>query len=208
VPRLIRLAQDAGLTTLVNAAGEAANRLAERNPQIASLVGIAAHSRGLLYGELADLRRAVQVLRAAPRPLATAGALEDLALAEHGRGNRDEAVDLMDQALRMYAGCGAKRDVARAQKGLRDLGVRRRLRQPTAVRNAGWESLTQSELRVVRLVAEGLTNRQVAAQLFVSPHTVDSHLRHSFSKLGVTSRVELTRQVLTHDRADEPATGE
>jgi DNA-binding CsgD family transcriptional regulator len=54
-------------------------------------------------------------------------------------------------------------------------------------------------LRVVRLVANGLTNRQVAARLFVSPHTVDSHLRHSFSKLGVTSRVELTRQVLTHD---------
>ena len=43
------------------------------------------------------------------------------------------------------------------------------------------------------VVAEGLTNRQVAERLFVSPHTVNSHLRHVFSKLGITSRVELAR---------------
>ncbi|MGQ4452730.1 helix-turn-helix transcriptional regulator, partial [Streptomyces griseus] len=64
---------------------------------------------------------------------------------------------------------------------------------------ARWDQLTPSELRVVRLVAQGLTNREVAEKLFLSPHTVDSHLRHSFTKLGVTSRVELTRQVLTHE---------
>ncbi|MEU7834216.1 MULTISPECIES: helix-turn-helix transcriptional regulator [unclassified Nonomuraea] len=49
---------------------------------------------------------------------------------------------------------------------------------------------------MARLVAEGLTNREVATALFVSPHTVDSHLRHAFAKLGVNSRVELTRKVL------------
>jgi DNA-binding CsgD family transcriptional regulator len=48
---------------------------------------------------------------------------------------------------------------------------------------------------VVRLVAEGGTNRQVAQQLFLSPHTVNTHLRNSFSKLQVRSRVELTRLV-------------
>jgi DNA-binding CsgD family transcriptional regulator len=65
-----------------------------------------------------------------------------------------------------------------------------------------WDTLTESELRVVRLVARGLTNRETASRLFLSPHTVDSHLRHSFTKLGVNSRVELTRQVLVHDRND------
>jgi DNA-binding CsgD family transcriptional regulator len=45
----------------------------------------------------------------------------------------------------------------------------------------------------VRLVARGATNREVAEQLFVSPYTVNSHLRHVFAKLGIRSRVELAR---------------
>lgn len=53
---------------------------------------------------------------------------------------------------------------------------------------------------MVRLVAQGLTNRATAAALFLSPHTVDTHLRHAFAKLGVSSRVELTRYVLEHDQ--------
>ena len=52
--------------------------------------------------------------------------------------------------------------------------------------------LTPQEHQVVRLVKQGLSNRDVAAQLFVSPRTVDFHLRNVFSKLGVASRAELT----------------
>jgi len=62
-----------------------------------------------------------------------------------------------------------------------------------------WAGLTQSELAVVRLVAEGATNRQAAERLYVSPHTVHSHLRHAFTKLGIRSRVELA--VLYTDHA-------
>ncbi|WP_354671427.1 helix-turn-helix transcriptional regulator [Streptomyces sp. CSDS2] len=71
----------------------------------------------------------------------------------------------------------------------------------------GWASLTPAELRVARLVAEGLTNRAVAQRLCISPHTVDSHLRHAFAKLGISSRVALARLTLIHDhiRTDEPA---
>ncbi len=66
---------------------------------------------------------------------------------------------------------------------LRDHGVRRRLvaRERPA---AGWEAITDSEMAVARLVAEGLTNREVAERLFVSPHTVSSRLRSVFVKLG------------------------
>ena len=52
--------------------------------------------------------------------------------------------------------------------------------------SSGWESLTPAELDVVRLVAEGLTNKDVAARLFISPRTVQAHLAHVFAKLGVT----------------------
>jgi DNA-binding CsgD family transcriptional regulator len=61
----------------------------------------------------------------------------------------------------------------------------------------GWESLTQSERTLARLIAEGLTNREAAARLYVSRHTVDSHLRHIFRKLGINSRVQLATMVTT-----------
>src|SRR5271166_3727126 len=53
-----------------------------------------------------------------------------------------------------------------------------------------WAS-ADAELAVARLVAQGLSNREVAERLFVSPHTVGAHLRHVFTKLSVSSRVEL-----------------
>jgi DNA-binding CsgD family transcriptional regulator len=67
----------------------------------------------------------------------------------------------------------------------------------------GWASLTAAELRIARLVAEGLTNRQIAARLRVSPHTIDYHLKHAFSKLCVRSRVQLARVVLAHEPTPE-----
>ena len=65
--------------------------------------------------------------------------------------------------------------------------------------------MTDSELAVARLVAQGLTNREVAERLFVSQHTVSGHLRHVFAKLDVNSRVELTRLAGVHDPGPEPA---
>ncbi len=62
----------------------------------------------------------------------------------------------------------------------------------------GWESLRSSELGYAELVAEGLTNREIAARIFVSPHTVDFHLRQIYRKLSITSRIGLTRLVLEH----------
>lgn len=81
---------------------------------------------------------------------------------------------------------------------LRALGVRRRLVGPQRPRN-GWEALTDSELEVARLVAEGFTNREAAERLFVSHYTISGHLRSIYAKLDVNSRVELTRLVDTHD---------
>ena len=59
--------------------------------------------------------------------------------------------------------------------------------------------MTDSELAVARLVAQGLTNREVAEQLFVSPHTVSSHLRSIFAKLEINSRLALARIAAEHD---------
>ncbi|ORB56109.1 LuxR family transcriptional regulator [Mycolicibacterium rhodesiae] len=63
---------------------------------------------------------------------------------------------------------------------------------------SGWESLTPSELDVVRLVSEGLSNRDIAVRLFVSPRTVQSHLTHVYAKLGISSRVQLVQEAARH----------
>jgi DNA-binding CsgD family transcriptional regulator len=62
----------------------------------------------------------------------------------------------------------------------------------------GWTSLTPTERDVVRLVAEGLTSRDVGARLFISPRTVQTHLTHIYAKLGVTSRVQLAQEAACH----------
>ena len=62
-------------------------------------------------------------------------------------------------------------------------------------RPAGWEALTETERKVALLVAEGLTNPEIGKRLFVSPRTVSTHLKHTFAKLGVSSRVELATMV-------------
>jgi len=63
---------------------------------------------------------------------------------------------------------------------------------------SGWDSLTAAERRVADLVAQGYTNREAAAKLFLSFYTIDSHLRHIFAKLGISSRVQLTRVATEH----------
>jgi len=60
--------------------------------------------------------------------------------------------------------------------------------------SSGWASLTRAELGVVKLVSEGLGNKEVAARLFVSPRTVQAHLTHIYTKLGLTSRVQLAQE--------------
>jgi DNA-binding CsgD family transcriptional regulator len=166
-------------------------RRSELNPGVASIAATAAQVRGLLESNHADLRAAVDLFEPTPRQLELAAALEDLG-DELIATDREAAIDALGRSLALYAELGATWDARRARSSLRELGVRRRLIAAGPETN-GWAALTTSELTVARLVAEGLTNREVAERLFVSPHTVSSHLRHVFTKLGITSRVELAR---------------
>jgi DNA-binding CsgD family transcriptional regulator len=120
-----------------------------------------------------------------------AGACEDAAglLAQGGR--RDESAALLAEALDRYEQAGADAWARRVRAQLRALGVRHAPRGPRRRPASGWESLTATEREVSLLVAEGLTNGAVARRLYVSPHTVNTHLRHVFAKLGVANRVAL-----------------
>jgi DNA-binding CsgD family transcriptional regulator len=194
--RIAGATQDDGLAQL---ALSTSRRRAELNPGIHSIAATAAHVRGLLEQNQADLREAVVLFERAPQPLELAAALEDLG-AELTATEREGAIDVFGRTLALYSELGATWDARRVRSRLRELGVRRRLVTAEPETN-GWAAMTTSELTVARLVAEGLTNREVADRLFVSPHTVNSHLRHVFSKLGINSRVELARVARDHEMA-------
>jgi DNA-binding CsgD family transcriptional regulator len=102
-------------------------------------------------------------------------------------------------ALDTFEGLGTKHWAARARGELKATGETARKRDVSTL-----DDLTPQELRIAQLVAGGATNRDVAAQLFVSPKTVEYHLRKVFLKVGVTTRVELARVPLGEPPA-EPA---
>ena len=165
-------------------------RLATITPGDPDMTAAAEHARGLIEQDPAALQRAAGRYAAAR---ARAGALEDAGNACAGQGDQGRATTLLSQAYALYEELGDAGDLARVRSGLRAAGTR--LRHWThADRPAfGWDSLTDTERRVADLVAEGLSNRQVADRVFLSAHTVAFHLRHIFWKLGITSRVELAR---------------
>jgi DNA-binding CsgD family transcriptional regulator len=191
-PQMVRIALAVGDRELVDHAVACANDRAARNPDVRSLTATANQTTGLADGDIDVLSKAVSLFTRGERPLALAAAYEDLGLAEQREGITDSGADSFTQSLVLFARVGASRDAARIRGRLRGLGIRRRVvsaEKPTK----GWAALTQSELAVAGLVADGLTNREVAERLFVSPHTINSHLRQVFAKLEVNSRVDLTR---------------
>ncbi len=165
-------------------------QLAMITPLDPDMTAAADHARGLTEQDPATLQRAGRRYTAAR---ARAGALEDAGNAWARQGDQGQATTLLSQAYALYEELGDADDLARVRSSLRAAGTR--LRHWTyADRPAfGWESLTDTERRVADLVAQGLSNRQVANRVFLSTHTVAFHLRHIFWKLGITSRVQLAR---------------
>jgi DNA-binding CsgD family transcriptional regulator len=187
--RVASAAGDAGLRARVL---QAADVLERERPPIPLFTGVAQHARGILEGDAPALVAAADVLESSSRPFLYAAAAEDagaeLAYADRG----GEAVDQLNAAFDTYMGHEALADARRVGRELRRLGVQRRVvSQPRA--RTGWDSLTASELTVVKLIAQGVTNRDVATQLHLSLHTVKNHVHNAFAKLGINSRAQLTQ---------------
>jgi DNA-binding CsgD family transcriptional regulator len=113
---------------------------------------------------------------------------------------RTEARVQLRDALATFEGLNTPLWADRARAELEATGITARKRDPSTL-----DTLTPQELRIAKLVGAGASNREVAAQLFLSPKTVEYHLRKVFLKLGVSSRVALARQPLqaAADRATD-----
>jgi DNA-binding CsgD family transcriptional regulator len=161
-------------------------------PAVPLLAGVAGYARGILGREAPALVAAADVLRASSRPLLYASAAED-AGGELARAQRNaEAIDQLNAAFDTYIECEATADARRVGRALRRLGVERRIVTNSRAKT-GWNSLTDSELKVINLIARGATNRDVATELHLSPHTVKTHVHNAFAKLGITSRAQLAQ---------------
>ena len=184
---------DAGLRARVLQSIEVLER---ERPGVALFAAVAQQARGILESDADALLEAANVL-GTWRPLLYAGAAED-AGAELARAGRDEeAVESLNSAFDTFVECEALADARRVGRALRQFGVERRIVAPRA--KTGWDSLTDSELKIINLIAEGATYRSVAQQLHLSTHTVKTHVHNAFAKLSITSRAQLTQLMRRSD---------
>jgi len=142
----------------------------------------------------------------APIEAALSRTVAGRALAEVGE--KDRAVGELQRAAAALDACGAWRYRQSAERELGKLGHRpHRRTRPGKANRAGIESLTGRELQVARLVVDRKTNPQIAAELFLSQKTIETHLRNIFHKMGVTTRTALARAVERTDPTASPRLG-
>jgi ATP/maltotriose-dependent transcriptional regulator MalT len=175
-------------------------------PSAAAMASLAAAALAL---DASEPMTAAELALTAATSLEAVSALWDAARARElaGRalaqaGERDRAALELERAAGAFDSFGALRYRDQAERELRKLGhhVHRRTR-PGRTDGAGIESLTERELQVARLVVDRRTNPEIAAELFLSQKTVETHLRNIFLKVGVTTRADLARTVERTDRA-------
>jgi DNA-binding CsgD family transcriptional regulator len=152
-------------------------------------IGIALRAQGLVEnGErgIELLAESVEVLRSTPARLELARSLTDLGSALRRANRRSDARQPLREALELASRCGATPLADRAQEELAATGAK-----PRRVMLSGVESLTPSEVRVARLAAGGMGNREIAQELYVSVKTIETHLGSAYRKLDISSRGEL-----------------
>ena len=187
----------AGLRDEANACAEGLGRIASNSGHPDALAALA-HALGetaLLGGdpELAaeQLGRAVEIHRSLRIPAERAQILHRAGVALAAAGDRETAVERQAEAYRLARNLGARPLAGRAARAMEELGesAEERLGRRAAA-DADGGGLSRREQEVMRLVAEGRTNREIAGELFLSPRTVDMHVRNILSKLDCRSRVE------------------
>jgi DNA-binding CsgD family transcriptional regulator len=144
-----------------------------------------AAARGDLEGALAAAEQALERHEQLPMPFERARTLLVTGVIERRARRRGQAKEAFEQALESFEHMGARLWAERARAELDRVGLRR----------TSGDELTEGERRVAQLAARGLTNREVAAALFMSPKTVEANLSRAYRKLGISSRAELGAQM-------------
>jgi DNA-binding CsgD family transcriptional regulator/tetratricopeptide (TPR) repeat protein len=197
LPGLTRLALEAGDGSLARAAADAAAMEAQYEP-LAWKRSVADHCRGLVERDVRAILAAADYARNAGRVFEYGEALENAAVLTADGEGEAAARKLAAEAVRQYARLGAQWHIRRAGERLQAHGFRQVPRTYRKRPDTGWAALTPTEKRVAQLVALGLSNPDIAGQLFLSRNTVQTHVSHILAKLGASSRVEIIRSAAAH----------
>jgi DNA-binding CsgD family transcriptional regulator/tetratricopeptide (TPR) repeat protein len=192
LPYLARLALAAGDIATASAAAAAcqADAAADDSP---GRVAAAAFCQALLRSDGGALLSVADDYRAHGWLPSCASALEEAAACLAGAGDVAGGRGALTGAVRIYAGLGATWDIRRADARLRKQGIRRGPRSSHRRVATGWAALTPSEVNIARLVGRGLSNPDIASELFLSRRTVQTHVSNILGKLELRSRVEIAR---------------
>jgi len=152
------------------------------------------HCRGLVERDAGALVTAAELYELASRPLPRAQALEAAGMVCADADDIAAARTHFTGAYTVYSELAADWDVARLQARFRAHGIRRGPRFQHRRDQQGWNSLTPTEVKVVGLVAQGMSNPQIADKLFLSRRTVQTHVSHVLTKLELHSRTEIARE--------------
>ncbi|MFE5369273.1 helix-turn-helix transcriptional regulator [Streptomyces mirabilis] len=205
-PGIVRIALRDKNPSLAQAVSGALRSLTAQDESRQIIGAVRTHVDGLLHRDPRALASAITGYRSTGRPLALAAACEDLGELMAASADTTPAIPYFEEAGRLASASGAGRDQERIRRRLRRLGVRTGPVRNHTAGPQGLGSLTESERKLIPLVVEGLTNRAIADRLYVSVHTVNTHMKHIFTKLGINSRVELTRlaieRAISADGAD------
>jgi DNA-binding CsgD family transcriptional regulator len=202
---LTRLALAVGDRDTPVAAARVAAADAERDPTPYK-IAMADHCRGLATRDPEPVLSAAEYFRRTGRPWYRANALEDAAALEAARGELAAAEGHLADAVGINAALGAAWDIQRAGARLQGYGVRVGRGAFRGRPASGWGALTPTEVKVAYLVADGRSNPDVAAALFLSRNTVQTHVSHILAKLGARSRAEIIREAVRHPAASRTAT--
>ncbi|MFI7671148.1 ATP-binding protein [Nocardia sp. NPDC049526] len=189
-PDIARLAAEIGDAHAARSVAASADLLLTRQPT-ASRTGTALLCRGLADSDPDGLVAAAHAFQQSGRPLFEAQAHESAAVLLAAAGRGAESRTALDAAVELYSGLGASWDSARAVARVRRYGIRRGVRGPRNRPKTGWAALTDTERKVATQVAEGLSNADIAAQMFLSRRTIQSHVSNILAKLDLHSRREI-----------------
>jgi DNA-binding CsgD family transcriptional regulator len=193
LPDVVRLAARTGDLELAQSLAGQAAKLA-KGSDIPHRQANALYCEGLLAHDAPRLLTAAERYQEASRPLLAAKAYEAAAVEFLRADDRGRAREAFVEAVEAYTSLGAAADAARLRAAFRAHGIHRgpHSRHRRAV--SGWDSLTDAEDKVAGLVAEGLSNPEIAAKLMLSRRTVSTHVSHILKKLGVASRTDIARE--------------
>jgi len=189
----VRLAVKIGDDATAQAVTAKAAILAEGS-EIPSRQANALYCQGMVGRNSVMLLGAAQRYADASRPLPQAKALEAAAECLIGREDRTGARQAFEQAVEVYEFLGAEADLNRIHAEFRAYGIRRGPHSKHRRAVSGWDSLTDTELKVAAFVEEGLSNPEIAARLMLSRRTVATHVSHILKKLNVASRTDIARE--------------